>query len=110
MPTFAQTLDLKDDPKLIAEYLRHHEAVWPEVVRALRDMGLSNMRIYRHGTRLFMVFDAAANFDPARDYQRYANDPACRKWDELMRQYQQPSPGAAPGEWWSSMNLVFEMA
>lgn len=31
MHCFAQTLELKDDPRLIAEYLTYHEKVWPEV-------------------------------------------------------------------------------
>ncbi len=27
---YCLTLDLKDDPKLIAEYKRYHEKIWPE--------------------------------------------------------------------------------
>ena len=33
MKHFAQALELKDDPVLIAEYLKYHERVWPEVRR-----------------------------------------------------------------------------
>lgn len=109
MPIFAQAIDLVDDAALIAEYERHHLAAWPEVVSALREIGIREMRIFRLGSRLFMVFEAAEGFDPARDYQRYAEDPTCRAWDELMRRYQRRAPGAREGEWWASMEQVFDL-
>jgi len=34
MKRYVLTLDLKDDPRAIAEYKAHHRAVWPEVVGA----------------------------------------------------------------------------
>ena len=37
---FCLTLDLKDDPKLIAEYKRYHEQVWPEIVQSIKDSGI----------------------------------------------------------------------
>lgn len=109
MPTFAQAIDLVDDPAVIAEYERHHRAVWPEVVAALLGMGLRELRIFRLGNRLVMVYEAPEGFNPARDYERYAADPRCREWDALMRRYQRPAPGARTGEWWASMELVFEL-
>jgi L-rhamnose mutarotase len=109
MKAFAQALDLVDDPALIGEYVEHHRRVWPEVVRALKAIGIRTMRIYLLGTRLFMYFEAPDGFDPARDYQRYAADPRCREWDELMRRYQRPAPGAKEGEWWTGMECVFEL-
>ena len=109
MPTFAQALDLKNDPRLIAEYVDHHRRVWPEVEAALREIGIRRMQIYLAGTRLFMVFDAAEGFVPERDFQRFAASPRGRAWDELMRTYQQRIPGAGAGEWWTPMKLVYEL-
>lgn len=106
---WAQALDLVDDPALIAEYEQYHQRVWPEVIAALRQIGIQEMRIYRSGSRLFMTFTTGDGFDPARDYQRYASDPKCREWDDLMRRYQRPVPAAKAGEWWSPMQCVFEM-
>lgn len=110
MKTFAQTLDLVDDPERIAEYDRHHASVWPEVLRGLRAIGVRGMRIWRTGPRLFMVFEAPDDFDPARDYQSYTDDPRCREWDALMRAYQRRIPTAVPGDgdWWTTMELVFD--
>ena len=109
MPYFAQALDLKDDPVLIDEYLRHHRQVWPEVVQALRAIGITRMRLFRIGTRLFMYYEAPQGFDPARDDQAYAADPRCQAWDELMRRFQRPVPGAPPGAWWTPMEPVFDL-
>ncbi len=109
MKTFAQCLDLVDDPRLIAEYESWHRRVFPEVTASLRAIGIRSMRIFRHGARLFMVCEADDAFDPARDYQRYAEDAKCREWDAMMRRYQRTVPGARPGEWWSTMTEVFRL-
>lgn len=110
MPAFAQTLDLVDDPKRIAEYDAYHAKVWPEVVAGLKSIGITRMRLYRAGTRLFMYCEVNEGFDPGRDYQNYAADPRCSEWDTLMRTYQQRIPTADDtGEWWTPMDLIFEL-
>ena len=107
MTMFAQAIDLVDDAAMVAEYEAHHRAVWPETVRALEGIGIRWMRIWRVGTRLFMVFEAGEGFEPARDFQRYAADPKAAEWDALMRRYQRRVPGAKAGEWWAAMEPVF---
>jgi L-rhamnose mutarotase len=109
MKCFAQALDLQDDPQLIREYEVHHQRVWPEVIEALRGIGIWRMKIFRLGSRLFMYAEAGDDFDPTRDYQSYTNNPRCREWDVLMRRYQRTAPGARPGEWWASMQEVFDL-
>jgi len=53
---FCQTLDLKDDPDLIADYCRLHEQgyVWQEILEGIRSVGILEMEIYLLGTRLFI--------------------------------------------------------
>ena len=109
MQCFAQAIDLVDDPDLVRVYEEHHRAIWPRVVDALRAAGIVRMRIFRQGTRLFMYCEGPDGFDPARDYQQYARDPECREWDELMRRFQRPVPGAPDGAWWTPMDLVFDL-
>ena len=43
-----------------------------QVIEAIRGMGISTMRIFLHGNRLFMYAEAPDDFDPARDYAKYA--------------------------------------
>ncbi len=106
---FAQALDLRDEHGVVEAYLTHHRHVWPQVVASLRSCGVHRMRIFLLGHRLFMYFEAAEDFDPARDYQAYAADPACARWDALMRELQTPAPGDAPGDWWKQMTEVFDL-
>jgi len=56
------TLDLKDDPKLIAEYKRYHEAIWPEITQSIKDAGIHGLEIYLRGTRMFMILEVDENF------------------------------------------------
>lgn len=109
MPSFAQALDLKNDPALIAAYREHHEHVWPEVIAALRAIGITKMKLFLLGTHLFMYYEAADGFVPQRDYQSYAANPRCAAWDTLMRTFQQRIPEARPGDWWAPMDLVFDL-
>lgn len=106
---FAQALDLQDDPALVEAYKAHHREVYPEVLEALRRIGIRKMKIYLLGTRLFMYAEAAPGFDPGRDYQEYARQARCAAWDELMRRFQRRAPGARPGEWWAAMEPVFDL-
>ena len=56
------TLDLKNDPALIAEYKKHHQHVWPEILNSIHDSGILDMEIYLLDTRLFMIMEVADNF------------------------------------------------
>ena len=108
LKTFAQALDLVDDPAAISAYEKYHRAVWPEVLTALRGIGIERMEIFRVGTRMFMYFSAPDEFDPEMDFQTYTESARCQEWDELMRQYQQRIPNATEGEWWTPMPCVFD--
>ena len=108
LKTYAQALDLVDDPAAISAYEEYHRAVWPEVLAALRGIGIERMEIFRVGTRMFMYFSAPDDFDPERDFQGYTESARCQEWDELMRQYQQRIPNASEGEWWTPMPCVFD--
>jgi L-rhamnose mutarotase len=109
MRAFAQAIDLYDDPERIDAYLRHHREIWPEVVEGLLRIGIRGMRIWRGGTRLFMLVETDDDFDPAR-YQDYAKDPRTAEWDALMRSFQTPAPFAKSGEWWARMEEIFDLA
>ena len=40
---YCLTLDLKDDPALIAEYRKYHEKIWPEITKSIKDSGIEDM-------------------------------------------------------------------
>jgi L-rhamnose mutarotase len=110
MKQYGRTIDLKNDPKTIERYLEHHRAIWPEVERGLKSIGIQRMLIYKLGRQLFMFMETTDDFEPERDFARYeATDPRNREWQALMASMQEPVPGAQPGEWWAEMKLVFEL-
>jgi len=53
---------LQDDPKLIAEYKRYHEKIWPEITRSDQELRIEDLEIYLLGTRLFMVMEVGERF------------------------------------------------
>ena len=110
MPRFGLTLNLKDDPDVIEQYKTYHRNVWPEVLDSLREVGITQMDIYLIGNRLFMAIDTVDDFDPVHDFPRHLEiHPRCREWDVLMRNFQERVPEAEPGEWWATMEQVFEL-
>lgn len=110
MKSYAMALDLRGDDALVEEYKRYHQAVWDEVLDGLRSIGISKMKIFLHGRRLFMYMEAPDGFDLECDFPRYMDaSPRAAEWDALMRRYQTPAPGARPGEWWAAMEEVFSL-
>ena len=110
MKSYAMALDLRDDAEVIERYVEYHRAVWDEVLDELKSIGISKMKIFLHGSRLFMYLEVPDDFDLERDFQRYTEaSPRAAEWDALMREYQVRVPGAKPGEWWAGMEEVFDL-
>jgi len=51
MQRYCLTLDLVDDPEVIAGYREHHRNVWPEVKQSIIASGICSMAIYLLGNR-----------------------------------------------------------
>ena len=110
MPRCCLTLDLKNDPQLIAEYRAHHQRIWPEIAASLKDAGIMELEIYLLETRLFMILDAAEGFFFEEKLQADARNPKVLEWEELMWKYQQALPGSKPGEKWQPMDCIFKLS
>ena len=106
---YCLTLDLKDDTKLIAEYKRYHEKIWPEITKSIRDAGIVDMEIYVLGTRMFMIMEVSEVFSFEAKAKADRENPRVREWEELMWRFQKPLPNAKPGEKWMLMERVFKL-
>jgi L-rhamnose mutarotase len=106
---FCLTLDLKDDPKLIADYKRYHDEIWPEVTRSIKDSGIEDMEIYLLGTRMFMIMEVNETFSFERKAKADELNPTVQKWENLMWSFQQALPQARPGEKWLPMERIFKL-
>jgi L-rhamnose mutarotase len=106
---YCLTLDLKDDAKLIAEYKRYHEHVWPEIVQSIKGSGIDDMEIYLLGTRMFMIIEVGDDFSFETKAEADRTNPKVQEWEQLMWKYQQALPQAKPGEKWMLMERVFKL-
>ena len=106
---YCLTLDLKDDPELIAEYKRYHEKVWPEISRSIRDSGIEDMEIYLLGTRMFMIMEVGESLSFEAKGAADRLNPKVQEWEKLMWKFQRPLPQAKPGEKWLLMERVFKL-
>jgi L-rhamnose mutarotase len=106
---YCLTLDLKDDPRLIAEYKHYHEKIWPEITESLKSSGIEDAEIYLLGTRLFMILEVGEKFSFEAKAKTVAENPKVREWEELMWKYQKALPQAKPGEKWLLMERIFKL-
>jgi L-rhamnose mutarotase len=106
---FCFTLDLKDDPVLIAEYRKYHENIWPEITQSLKDSGIEDLEIYLLGTRMFMIMEVNQSFSFEKKAKADEQNPKVQAWEQLMWRFQQALPEAKPGEKWLHMERIFKL-
>lgn len=106
---YCQTLSLKNDPELIAEYRKRHSEgkVWNETLAAIREVGILEMEIYILGTDLFMIVETPLDFDWDTAMAKMATLPRQVEWEEYMSVFQQAEPGASSAEKWQLMERMF---
>jgi len=109
MKRYCLALDLKNDPQLIAEYEKYHQAVWPEIRQSISGSGIENMEIYRVMNRLFMIMEVNDSFSAEKKAAADATNPKVQEWEALMWKYQQALPIAKPGEKWIVMDKIFTL-
>jgi L-rhamnose mutarotase len=109
MKRYCLTLDLKNDPQLIAEYEAQHRAVWPEVMASIKDAGIVSMEIYRFGNRLCMVMETEDGFSFEAKAAADAHNEKVQAWESLMWKFQQPLPGVPEGTKWVLMEKIFDL-
>ena len=79
MSHYAWVLEVR--PGYEDEYKRRHDAIWPEMVEALRAAGVRNYNIFRHGLTLFGYFETD---DLEKTRAALAQSEVNRKWGEYM--------------------------
>jgi L-rhamnose mutarotase len=107
MKRYCFALDLKDDVNSIAEYEKIHENIWPEIRETIVVAGITDMQIYRIGTRMFMIMDTEDDFSFEAKSKADAENPIVQKWENFMWTFQQALPIAKHGEKWVMMKKIF---
>lgn len=106
---YCQTMDLKDDPKLIAEYIKRHSKAeaWPEIRAGIRSVGILEMEIYIVGFRLFMIVETPLDFDWDIAMERLSTLFRQEEWEEYMSVFQMCTKGATSAQKWKMMERMF---
>lgn len=108
---YCQTLDLRDDPKLISAYKHLHsaEGIWPEILEGIKKAGILEMEIYLLDTRLFMIVELPADADWDEVMQRMGSYPKQAEWEALTARYQMADANAGSAEKWRLMERIFHL-
>lgn len=108
---YCQTLDLKDNPELIAEYRKRHspEEHWPEIRQGIRQIGILNMEIYISQNHLFMIVETPLDFDWDTAMKQLPTLPRQAEWEAYMACFQDCRPQAGAAEKWKLMERMFHL-
>ena len=98
-------------PEKIAYYKELHAAVWPGVLKKIKECNIRNYSIFLKEVEpgkfyLFSYFEYTGN-DFEADMAKMAADPTTQKWWKETDPCQFPIPTHAPKEWWTRMEEVF---
>ena len=109
MQRYGMVIGVKEEK--LEEYKRLHTAVWPGVLKTIKDCNIRNYSIYLRQLDdgkyyLFAYFEYTGD-DFKADMAKMAADPVTQKWWELCEPCQIPLPNRKEGEWWASMEEVF---
>jgi L-rhamnose mutarotase len=105
---FCLALDLKNEPALIAQYLKHHspEHFWHEIGEGIKKAGVDVMDIYNVDNRLFMICEMPVEVDLDEAWQKMGTYERQAEWGALMSKFQQALPGHKLE--WVKMNKVYQ--
>ena len=106
---YVQTMDLRDEPALIARYRQAHsrEEAWPEIREGIRQVGILEMEVYIQGNRLVMIVETPLDFNWDEAMARLATLPHQAEWEEFVAQFQQCEKNATSDQKWRMMDRIF---
>ena len=99
-------LKVKEDK--LEEYKQHHEAVWPEMLDALRRTGWHNYSLFMtQDGKLFGYFETPDSFQAALEgmYKEEVNT----KWQDFMAPYFESPDGGHADEMMIELEEVFHL-
>lgn len=109
MNRYCLALDLKDDPKIIEQYIEHHKRVSDEIIASIKNADIQVMDIYLTGNRLFMIMEVGDTFSFEEKAKIDESNEKVQEWEGLMSTLQQTLPWAKPGEKWVLMEKIFSL-
>lgn len=106
---YCQTLSLKNNPALIAEYRKVHSKAeaWPEIRKGIRSVGILEMEMYILGSQVFMIIETPIDFDWETAMNELSHLPRQAEWEEYVSRFQECVPRSTSAEKWKLMERMF---
>ena len=106
---YCQTLRLKDNPGLIAEYRKIHSRseAWPEIRAGIRSVGILEMEMYISGSQVFMIVETPMDFDWDKAMAQLSRLPRQQEWEDYVARFQKCVPGSTSSQKWKLMERMF---
>ncbi len=106
---FGQIIGLK--PEKVEEYKKLHAAVWPSVLKKIKDCHIRNYSIFlkevEKGKFYLFAYFEYTGIDFQADMAGMAADPETQRWWKETDPCQQSIPLKGDQDWWSAMPEVF---
>ena len=99
---------LKVKQELLAEYKQAHEAVWPEMLQALRETGWHNYSLFLREDGLLIGYLETPDFAAA--LAGMAQQQVNERWQRSMAPYFEQLEGRRPDEGMFELEEVFHLA
>ena len=99
---------LKVKQDRLEEYKKHHQAVWPDMLDALRRQGWHNYSLFmREDGLLFGYFETSVDFQAALDGM--TSEEVNVRWNEFMKPYFEALGDSNPDEAMLELQEVFHL-
>lgn len=109
---FAQIVKLK--PEYVEKYKECHAAVWPEVLKQIKDCNIQDYSIFHDpGTGILFASFKYVGYDYEGDMEKMRDNAKVREWWKMTDGFQESLvPGATGSEagepsWWRPVEEVF---
>lgn len=112
MRRIVRTLDLKNDPELIAFYRSAHTPhnIWKEVVDGIKSVGIETMDIYIKDNRLTMILEIPDDVDTDEAFSVLSTLPRQSEWEDYVGKAQECEKGSTSSGKWKDMERIFSLS
>ena len=87
----ASTLNLKDDPELIHQYIEHHRNISQEQIDGMKSIGINRLKIFLLGRRMFMFLETTDDYPKRKPTPEDSSKG--KELELLLHRFQEQLPG-----------------
>ena len=109
MKRYVKILSLKPGEETVIAYKKAHDEIWPEIVKGIREVGISEMALYLYGRQVVMIMETEDHIDIEEAMSQLSAKPRQSEWEDFVGKYQECLPGSSSDEKWHLMEKIFSL-